>query len=61
VIWGSEWDALLARDTYGLLARRMNEVVDGQYQKNVVEDGAYFRKDFFVRSAAPGDGEAPLG
>ena len=47
VIWGSEWDALLARDTYGLLARRMNEVVDGQYQKYVVEDGAYFRKDFF--------------
>jgi len=47
VIWGGEWDALLARDAYGLLARRMNEVVDGQYQKYVVEDGAYFRKDFF--------------
>ncbi len=49
VIWGSGWDALLARDTYGLLAHRMNEVVDGQYQKYVVEDGAYFRKDFFGR------------
>ncbi len=49
VIWGSGWDALLARDTYGLLARRMNEVVDGQYQKYVVEDGAFFRKDFFGR------------
>ena len=47
VIWGSDWDPLLARDKYGLLARRMNEVVDGQYQKYVVEDGAYFRKDFF--------------
>ncbi len=47
VIWGSDWDALLARDKYGLLARRMNEVVDGQYQKYVVEDGAYFRNDFF--------------
>ncbi len=47
VIWGSEWDALLARDTYGLLAQRMNEVVDGQYQKYIVEDGAFFRKDFF--------------
>jgi pyruvate dehydrogenase E1 component len=47
VIWGSEWDALLAKDQHGLLARRMNEVVDGQYQKYIVEDGAYFRKDFF--------------
>ncbi|MFU8780961.1 MAG: pyruvate dehydrogenase (acetyl-transferring), homodimeric type, partial [Kiritimatiellia bacterium] len=47
VIWGSEWDALLAKDKHGLLARRMNEVVDGQYQKYIVEDGAYFRKDFF--------------
>jgi pyruvate dehydrogenase E1 component len=47
VIWGSDWDALLARDERGLLAQRMNEVVDGQYQKYVVEDGAYFRKDFF--------------
>ncbi len=47
VIWGSDWDALLARDKYGILARRMDEVVDGQYQKYVVEDGAFFRKDFF--------------
>ena len=47
VIWGSDWDPLLARDRYGLLARRMNEVVDGQYQKYIVEDGAYFRKHFF--------------
>lgn len=47
VIWGSDWDALLARDRHGLLARRMNEVVDGQYQKYIVEDGAFFRKDFF--------------
>ncbi len=47
VIWGSDWDALLAKDKHGLLARRMNEVVDGQYQKYIVEDGAFFRKDFF--------------
>ncbi len=47
VIWGSEWDALLAKDKHGLLVRRMNEVVDGQYQKYIVEDGAFFRKDFF--------------
>ncbi|MBT3194443.1 MAG: pyruvate dehydrogenase (acetyl-transferring), homodimeric type, partial [Verrucomicrobia bacterium] len=47
VIWGSDWDQLLDRDEHGLLAKRMNEVVDGQYQKYIVEDGAYFRKDFF--------------
>ena len=47
VVWGGDWDALLSQDTDGLLARRMSEVVDGQYQKYVVEDGAYFRKDFF--------------
>jgi pyruvate dehydrogenase E1 component len=47
VIWGSEWDTLLAGDHEGLLAKRMNEVVDGQYQKYSVEGGAYMRKDFF--------------
>ena len=46
-IWGTEWDALLARDSEGLLARRMAEVVDGEYQCYVVEDGAYLRKHFF--------------
>ncbi len=47
VIWGSDWDRLLEKDTHGLLAKRMEEVVDGQYQKYVVEDGAYIRDDFF--------------
>jgi len=47
VIWGDDWDPLLARDESGLLVRRMNEVVDGQFQKYTVEDGAYIRKDFF--------------
>ncbi|MBI4576041.1 MAG: pyruvate dehydrogenase (acetyl-transferring), homodimeric type [Planctomycetes bacterium] len=47
VIWGREWDPLLAQDREGLLVRRMGEVVDGQYQKNAVEDGAYTRQDFF--------------
>jgi pyruvate dehydrogenase E1 component len=47
VIWGSEWDDLLARDTDGLLVKRMGEIVDGQYQRYVVEDGAYIRKHFF--------------
>ena len=47
VIWGSDWDPLLAKDHDGLLARRMGEVVDGQYQKYAVEDGAYLREHFF--------------
>jgi pyruvate dehydrogenase E1 component len=47
VLWGSEWDDLLARDTHGLLVKRMGEIVDGQYQRYVVEDGAYLRKHFW--------------
>ena len=47
VIWGSDWDSLLAKDHDGLLAKRMGEVVDGQYQKYAVEAGAYFREHFF--------------
>lgn len=47
VIWGSDWDPLLAADETGKLVHRMGEVVDGQYQKYVVEDGAYIREDFF--------------
>jgi pyruvate dehydrogenase E1 component len=46
-IWGSDWDPLLANDHDGLLARRMGEIVDGQYQKYAVEDGAYLREHFF--------------
>lgn len=47
VIWGREWDALLAQDVDGLLLHQMNETVDGQFQKYSVEDGAYIRKHFF--------------
>lgn len=47
VIWGSDWDPLLEKDTGGLLVKRMQEVVDGQFQKYVVAGGAYFREDFF--------------
>ena len=47
VIWGSDWDPLLARDHDGLLARRMGEIVDGQYQKYAVESGAYIREHFW--------------
>jgi pyruvate dehydrogenase E1 component len=47
VIWGSDWDDLLARDKSGLLLRRMEEAVDGDYQKYSVEPGSYTRKHFF--------------
>jgi pyruvate dehydrogenase E1 component len=47
VIWGSDWDPLLERDTSGLLVQRMGEVVDGEYQKYTVESGAYIREHFF--------------
>jgi len=47
VIWGSEWDALLAKDHDGLLIKRMGEVIDGEYQKYAVESGAYVRQHFW--------------
>ena len=47
VLWGSYWDPLLARDTDGLLRRRMEEAVDGDYQKYKANDGAYVREHFF--------------
>jgi len=47
VIWGSNWDALFARDREGLLAKRLGEIVDGQYQKYAVESGAYIREHLF--------------
>ena len=47
VIWGSYWDPLLARDTKGLLLKRMEECVDGEYQTFKSKDGAYVRKHFF--------------
>jgi pyruvate dehydrogenase E1 component len=47
VIWGSDWDALLAQDEDGLLVKRMEEAVDGDYQKYSVEPGSYTRRHFF--------------
>jgi pyruvate dehydrogenase E1 component len=47
VIWGSDWDELLAKDTKGLLLKRMEETVDGEYQKYSVEPGSHIRKHFF--------------
>ncbi|MCC5866675.1 MAG: pyruvate dehydrogenase (acetyl-transferring), homodimeric type [Wenzhouxiangella sp.] len=47
VVWGSYWDPLLARDTKGLLRKRMEEALDGDYQKYKANDGAYVREHFF--------------
>jgi pyruvate dehydrogenase E1 component len=47
VIWGSEWDDLFARDKRGLLLKRMDECVDGDFQKYCVEPGSYTREHFF--------------
>jgi pyruvate dehydrogenase E1 component len=50
VVLGREWDSLLARDNEGLLIDRLNETVDGDWQKYQVESGAYIRENFFGTS-----------
>ena len=47
VIWGSGWDELLANDTSGLLRKRMEECLDGEYQDFKSKNGAYVREKFF--------------
>jgi pyruvate dehydrogenase E1 component len=47
VIWGSYWDQLLAKDKTGLLIKRMNECVDGEYQAFKANNGSYVREKFF--------------
>lgn len=47
VIWGREWDALLAKDVDGVLVNRMNTTPDGQFQTYSTEDGGFVRDDFF--------------
>ena len=47
VIWGSSWDALIARDTSGKLLQLMNETVDGEYQNCKAKGGKYTRENFF--------------
>jgi pyruvate dehydrogenase E1 component len=47
VIWGSSWDPLIARDTTGILLKRMEECVDGEYQDFKSKNGAYVREKFF--------------
>lgn len=47
LIWGGDWDTLLDADKTGKLVRRMNESIDGESQKYVVESGKYIRENFF--------------
>jgi pyruvate dehydrogenase E1 component len=47
VVWGREWDPLLERDVDGVLVNKMNTTLDGEFQKYVVESGAYIREHFF--------------
>lgn len=47
LVWGNRWDSLLARDKDGILAARMMECVDGDYQTFKAKDGAYVREHFF--------------
>ena len=47
LIWGSYWDPLLAKDELGLLRKRMEEAVDGEYQNFKAKGGAYTREHFF--------------
>ncbi len=47
VLFGTDWDPIFERDTEGLLLKRLDEVVDGDFQKYSVESGAYIRKHFF--------------
>ncbi len=47
VVWGSRWDPLLAKDHKGLLRKRMEEAVDGEYQNFKSKGGAYTREHFF--------------
>jgi pyruvate dehydrogenase E1 component len=47
VIWGRDWDHLLARDSEGVLVDKMNSTVDGCFQRHSAESGAHFRESFF--------------
>jgi pyruvate dehydrogenase E1 component len=51
VLWGEGWDRLLMKDKSGLLLKRMEECVDGEYQKFKAKGGAYVRQEFFGKYA----------
>ena len=52
LVWGSDWDALLAKDTDGALVETLSNTVDGQFQTFAAKDGAYNREHFFGQSEA---------
>ncbi len=60
VVWGREWDDLLARDTDGSLVKIMNETVDGDYQTYKAESGGFVREHFFGKTPATKDMVADL-
>jgi pyruvate dehydrogenase E1 component len=47
VVWGNDWDPLIEKDESGKLVQRLNELVDGEFQKFSVESGAYIRENLF--------------
>jgi pyruvate dehydrogenase E1 component len=47
LVWGSDWDKLFARDKTGILLKRMEEAVDGEYQSYKAKGGEYIRREFF--------------
>jgi len=49
VVWGSDWDKLFARDKTGILLKRMEEAVDGEYQSYKAKGGEYIRREFFAK------------
>jgi len=50
LVWGSDWDALLANDADGALVDTLSHTVDGQFQTFAAKDGAYNREHFFGQS-----------
>ncbi|WP_104903075.1 alpha-ketoglutarate dehydrogenase [Pseudomonas sp. LH1G9] len=52
LVWGSDWDALLAKDSDGALVNTLSQTVDGQFQTFAAKDGAYNREHFFGQSAS---------
>ena len=61
VLWGRDWDPLLAKDHDGLLVKRMGEVVDGEVPEYTVEPGGYIREHFWGKDPrAARHGQAPV-
>jgi len=62
VLWGSDWDPLFARDTEGVILKRLHETVDGEFQTYAATDGRFNREHFFKQvSRAAGDRGASVG